>query len=131
MALIATEKAKYSNVFKHEEKADLAYCRTVAVVNGPAATLAVGTVLGKVTATGKYKVAVETAVDGSKVAAAIVMTETTVPNATDTNVLALIRGSSGVSKQGLVLDATYNDDAKKAAVYASLEAAGIQVLTAI
>jgi Bacteriophage lambda head decoration protein D len=131
MALIATEKQKYSNVFKHEEKADLAYCRTVAVVNDVAGTLAVGTVLGKVTATGKYKVAVETATDGSKVAAAIVMTETVLPASTDTGVLALFRGSSGVAKEALVLDATYNDATKKAAVYASLEAAGIQVLTAI
>jgi hypothetical protein len=131
MALIATEKQKYSNVFKHETLPDLAYCRTLAVVNDSAATLAVGTVLGKVTATGKYKVAVETAVDGSKVAAAIVMTETTVAANTDTNVLALFRGPSGVAKETLVLSATYNDNTKKAAVYASLEAAGIQVLTAI
>lgn len=131
MALIATEKRKYSDVFKHEEKSDLGYCRAVVTLNGPAATLAVGTVVGKVTATGKYKVAVQSASDGSAVAAGVVITETVVPASTDTNVLILMRGSSGVAKEQLVLDASYDLDAEKAVVYASLEALGIQMLTSI
>ena len=131
MALIATEKRKYSDVFKHEEKIDLGYCRQVVTLNGPAATLAVGTVVGKVTATGKYKVAVQSASDGSAVAAGVVMTETVVPASTDTPVLILMRGSSGVAKEQLVLDASYDLDAEKAVVYASLEALGIQMLTSI
>lgn len=92
-------------------------------------TYAVGTVLGKVTATGKYKIAVETAVDGSKVAAALVIADHSIAAATDTKIVVLVKGPAEVSQGALVLDATYNDQAKKDAVYASLEAVGINVLT--
>ena len=131
MSLIATEVHVYGNVVKHEYLPDTAYCKEVVVVNDAAGTLAIGTVLGKVTVGGKYKRAVETASDGSKVAAAIVAAVTTIAGTTDTNVLVLKRGPAGVSKGGLVLDATYDDATKKAAVYASLEALGIQVLETV
>lgn len=101
-------------------------------------TLQLGTVLGKVTATGKYKVAVETAVDGSKVPAAIYIGDTTgkvadltLVAATDTKVLALARGKVIVSKEALKLDATYNDNTKKDVAYAALKALGILVETSI
>ena len=131
MTLIATEAKRLSNVVKQELWAETGYCREAVVVNDAAATLVPGTVLGKVTATGKYKVAVQTAVDGSEVAAAIVMVEIAVPATTDTKVLALVKGPAIVSKVGLVLDATYNLDAEKAAVYAALEAKGIACNDAI
>jgi hypothetical protein len=131
MALIATENQKFSNVVKQEYNPDMAYCRATVVVNGPAATLAVGTVVGKVTATGKYKVSIETAVDGSEVAAGIVVVEKAVAASTDTNVVIMNRGPASVNKAGLVLDATYDDATKKGVVYASLEAVGIQVLNAV
>lgn len=125
MPLIATEAKRLSNVVKQELFPESAYCRVLVTYNGTAASLVPGTVLGKVTADGKYKIAVETATDGSKVADAIVMVEQTVPATTDTKVLCLVRGPAIVSKDGLVLDATYNLDAEKAAVYAALEAKGI------
>lgn len=131
MALISTELQKLSNVVKHEYGIDYAYCRELVTVNDTAGTLALGTVLGQVTVGGKYKRAVETAVDGSKVAAAIVVAAKTIAGATDTQVLVLRRGPCGVSKAGLVLDATYDNDAKKLAVYDALEARGIQTLTAV
>ena len=131
MALISTELQKLSNVVKHEYVIDYAYCRELVTVNDTAGTLALGTVLGQVTVGGKYKRAVETAVDGSKVAAAIVVAAKTIAGTTDTQVLVLRRGPCGVSKAGLVLDATYDNDAKKLAVYDALEARGIQTLTAV
>lgn len=131
MALISTELQKLSNVVKHEYGIDYAYCRELVTVNDTAGTLALGTVLGQVTVGGKYKRAVETAVDGSKVAAAIVVDAKTIAGTTDTQVLVLRRGPCGVSKAGLVLDATYDNDAKKLAVYDALEARGIQTLTAV
>lgn len=131
MALISTELQKLSNVVKHEYGIDYAYCRELVTVNDTAGTLALGTVLGQVTVGGKYKRAVETAVDGSKVAAAIVVAAKTIAGTTDTQVLVLRRGPCGVSKAGLVLDATYDNDAKKLAVYDALEARGIQTLTAV
>ena len=125
MPLIATEAKRLSNVVKQELFPESGYCRVVVTYNGTAATLVPGTVLGKVTVGGKYKIAVQTATDGSEVADAIVMVEQTVPATTDTKVLCLVRGPAIVSKDGLVLDATYNLDAEKAAVYAALEAKGI------
>lgn len=131
MAVISTSLHTISNVVKHEYGADYAYCRKLVTVNDTAGTLAIGTVLGKVTADGKYKRAVQTAVDGSAVAAAIVASAKTIPGTTDTQVLVYFRGPMGVSKGGLVLDATYDLDAEKAVVYASLEDLGIQCLDTI
>lgn len=131
MALIATEKYRYSNLVKEELWHEKGYCTKQVIVNDAAATLALGTVLGQVTVGGKYKVAVETATDGSKVAAAIVVEAITIPATTDTKVLVMYRGPAEVSKGALVLDATYDNDAKKLAVYDALEAKGIQVSDAV
>lgn len=131
MGIIATEAFRFSNVVKHEYEPSIAFCREGVVVNDVAASLVPGVVLGKVTATGKYKVAKADATDGSEVAAAVVIEEKTVAASTDTKVLALVRGPAIVSKAGLILDATYNLDAEKAAVYAALEAKQILSNTAI
>jgi len=125
MPLIATEAKRLSNVVKQELFPESAYCRVVVTYNGTAASLVPGTVLGKVTSGGKYKIAVQTASDGSQVADAIVMVEQTVPASTDTKVLCMVRGPAIVSKDGLILDATYDLTAEKDAVYAALEAKGI------
>lgn len=131
MAVIATSLQTISNVVKHEYGADFAYCKELVTVNDTAGTLAVGQVLGVVTADGKYKRAVQTAVDGSAVAAGIVAAAKTIVGATDTQVLVYVRGPMGVSKGGLVLDATYDTDAEKLAVYTALNAKGIQTLDTI
>jgi hypothetical protein len=125
MPLIATEAARLSNVVKQELFPEAGYCRLVVTYNGTAAALVPGTVLGKVTADGTYKIAVQTASDGSQVADAIVMVEKTVASATATGVLCLVRGAAIVSKAGLILDASYNLDSEKAAVYAAFDAKGI------
>lgn len=79
----------------------------------------------------KYKIAVQTATDGSAEIAAIVLTDKSVAITTDTKVLALVQGPAAISKTGLVLDATYNTDAEKAVVYAALEAKRIQLLETV
>ena len=128
MPLIATEAKRYSNVIKQELWPEAAYTRLVVTVNESAAkTYVPGTVLGKVTAGGKYKIAVQSAADGSQVADAIVLDEYSIAANTDTKVLVLIKGPAIVNKNGLVLDATYDLQAEKDAVYAALEAKGIQV----
>ena len=132
MPVIAVDTLRLSNLVKQELWSASNYTRLLVTVNEAAAkTYAVGTVLGKVTAGGKYKIAVETAVDGSKVADAIVLGDYSIAATTDTQVLVLVRGPAIVSKGALALDTTYNDDAKKAAVYAALEAKGILVNTTI
>ena len=125
MPVIATEAKRLSNVVKQELFPESGYCRVMVTYNGTAATLLPGTVLGKVTTGGKYKIAVQTAADGSQVADAIVTAEQTVAATTDTQVAVLVRGPAIVSKAGLILDATYDLDAEKAAVYAALEVKGI------
>jgi hypothetical protein len=125
MPLIATEAKRLSNVVKQELFPESGYTRLVVTYNGTAATLVPGTVLGKVTTGGKYKIAVQTASDGSQVADAIVMVEQTVAATTDTGVLCMVRGPAIVSKAGLILDASYDLDAEKLAVYTALEAKGI------
>ena len=132
MSVIATELQKLSNTVKQELWADMGYCRTVATANESAAkTYKIGDVLGKVTASGKVKLAVETAVDGSKDFYAVCLEGKTVAATTDTKVLVAIRGPLSVNKAGVYLDSTYDNDTKKNVVYAAMEAKGIQVLEAV
>lgn len=132
MPLIATETDSYSNVVKHEYEPSIGFCREVVTVNeATAQTYAVGTVLGKITASGKYVIAKDGAVDGSNVAAAIVLEDKTVAATTDTKVLVMVRGNAIVSKAALKLDASYNTQGKKDAVYAALEAKNILVNTTV
>lgn len=126
-----TENFRFSHVVKAELWPEAGYNRNVVTYNGTAGELKIGTVLGKVTAGGKYKIAVQTAVDGSQTADAIVVQDTTAALNTDAKVLVLVKGPAIVSKAGLILDATYDLQAKKDAVYASLEAKGIQVNDAV
>lgn len=130
--IIATDTKRLSNMLKAELWAELGYCREVVTVNESAAkTYVVGTVLGRVTASGKYKIAVETAVDGSKVGAAIVLADASIAATTDTKLVVLVKGPAAVSKGGLVLDATYDNDTKKNVLYADLAAKDIQILETV
>ena len=131
MSVIATDTQRYSNVVKYEEEPSLALTREVVIVNDAAKTLKLGMLLGKVTATGKYKEAVETATDGSEAPVAIVVGKDILADAvpltaaTDTKVLAIVRGDVIVSKAGLLPNASFNDATKLAAAYASLASVGI------
>jgi len=131
MTVIATDSFRLSNLVKHEYEPALAYCREVATFNGLAGDYKLGTVLGKVTATGKLIKAVQTAVDGSAVFYALLMEDKTIAATTDTKVLVMKRGPASVSKYGMVFDATYDLDAEKLVVYTAMEDAGIQVLDAV
>lgn len=138
MTVIATDNQHYSNVVKRENGAEWGQCKKVVVVNGPAATLPIGTVLGKVTATGKYKVLEASAADGSQVAAAVVVGNafgqplpTVMSATTDTNFLILYRGICAVSAASLTMGASVTAGALTQAAYDQLGAAGIDVLTTI
>ncbi|MNY25424.1 hypothetical protein D3C86_1592080 [compost metagenome] len=128
MTVIATDTQRLSNVVKRELWPEAGYCR-LQVTAGETADYKVGTVLGKITATGKFIKAVQTAVDGSAVAAAVVMEDKSVVDGT--GVLALVRGPAAISRDALVLDASYNLDAEKDAVYAAFEALGIMTLVTV
>ncbi len=126
-----TENKRFSNTVKAELWPEMGYTRAVVTYNGTAGDLVIGTVLGKVTSGGKYKIAVQSAVDGSQTADAILIEDKTVALNTDTKVLVLIQGPAVVSKAALVLDSSHDLDAEKAAVYAALEAKGIAVNDAV
>jgi hypothetical protein len=136
MPVIATEGQfdRFSSVVKYiDDVAKPSTHNELVTVNEAAIkSYSLGTVLGKVTATGKYKIAVQTAVDGSNVPAAIVIGDSSgvvttfaVAATTDTKVLTLARGKAIVAKEGLKLDATYNDATKVQAAYDALKALGI------
>lgn len=128
MGLIATDTARFSNLVKQELWPEQGFNRDVVTVNeAAAADYVVGTVLGKITASGKYIISKADAIDGSEVAAAVVVEAKAIPATTDTKVLVLLRGPAIVSKSALVLDATINTDPEKLAVYTALEAKGILV----
>ena len=124
--IIAQDTARYSDVVKHECEPSLAFTRELVVVNDTAKTLTLGMLLGKVTATGKYKESVQTATDGSELPVAVVVGKdinnlsVAVPAATDTKVLAIVRGEAIVRKTGLKPHSSFNDATKLATAYASL-----------
>lgn len=131
--IIAQDTPRYSDVVKHEYEPSLAFTRELVVVNDTAKTLTLGMLLGKVTATGKYKESVQTATDGSENPVAVVVGKdennlsVTVPATTDTKVLAIVRGEVIVRKTGLKPHSTFNDATKLATAYASLASKDILV----
>lgn len=126
MTLIASSVPVWSDLVKHEYEPSIAFCRTVVTKDDDTVALPLGTVLGKITATGKYTVAKETATDGSKVAAAVVLEDQTAYGNKD-KALVMVRGAAILSKKYLVLDATYDDADKKQAVYDALESKNILI----
>lgn len=138
MAVIAQDSTRFSAVVKHEYEPSLSYCREVVTVNEVAAvTYKVGAVLGKVTATGKYKLVEATAADGSQNAAAVVIADVlgnsndmAIPAATDTKVLVLARGPVIVADAPLQFGASVDTAGEKQTAYDQLKALGILVETA-
>ena len=125
--IIAADTARYSDVVKHEYEPTLAFTREIVVVNDDTdKTFTLGMLLGKVTATGKYKESVETATDGSEAPVAVVVGKdlhnlsVVAAATTDTKVLAIVRGEAIVRKTGLKPHNSFNDATKLDAAYASL-----------
>ena len=124
--IIAQDTPRYSDVVKYEDEPSLSITRELVVVNDTAKTLTLGMLLGKVTATGKYKESVQTATDGSEAPVAVVVGKdlhnlsVTVPATTDTKVLAIVRGEAIVRKTGLKPHSSFDNATKLAAAYASL-----------
>lgn len=138
MAVIATDTQRLSNLIKKYDapESPQLFVDMVTVNQASQTTLKVGTVMGKITASGKYIVAVESAVDGSKVPAGIFIgdasglaQDTVIAATTDTPAQLLTRGKVVVSKDAMLLDASYNDNTKKNTAYAALKALGIFVET--
>jgi hypothetical protein len=84
----------------------------------------VGSVLGQITASGKYKLATATGSDGAQTATAVLLyaVDATLADATG---IVVVRGPSIVSRAGLAYDATVDDGTKITAKIAQLAAVGI------
>lgn len=131
MSLLYTENKRFSNLVKQELWPEMGYTRAIVTYNGTAGSLLIGTVLGKVTSGGKYKICVQTAVDGSQTADAILIEDKTVTLNTDASVQVLLKGPAIISKSALILDASHDLLAEQLAIYAALEAKGISVNTTV
>lgn len=128
MALVQTKDKTIGHLVKKEFWAEDGWCRKVVTVNEASAQeYKVGQALGKVTADGKYKIAVQSAVDGSETLDAVCLEAISIPATTDTNVLVLIRGAAIIGKDALILDASYDLQAEIDQAYADLAAKDISV----
>ena len=134
MAVIATDSTRFSDVVAHEYEPQLAYCRESIVINDAAATLKVGAVLGKVTATGKYKLSTSGAADGSQTPVAVLIadgmgssTDIVLAANTDTKAIVLARGPV-ILKDGYL---QYGAGITAAAAKTALAAVGLMVETSL
>lgn len=84
----------------------------------------VGSVLGKITASGKYTLSPATGADGSQVASAVLLYAVNATLADATGII-VARGPSIVSRAGLAYDATVDDGAKITTKIGQLAAVGI------
>lgn len=96
----------------------------ITVVSG-AGKLAPGTVLAKITASGKYKPSTATGSDGGQTAVAVLLYPVDATSA-DVAVAAITRDAEW-NVHNLAYDASVDDDTKKAAKHAQLAAVGIIV----
>ena len=114
------------DLVKYDDNPD--YTReTVTLLAGTSYPL--GAVLGKITASGKYKLATATGTDGAQVASAVLI-EAVDATAADATGVVLARGPAIVSDAQLVYDATVTTAAQKTAKIDQLKAAGIVPRTA-
>ena len=102
------------------------YCRE-AVTLKAGTNYALGSVLGKITASGKYRLAPAAEVTGDEGAeiAAVVLIEAVDATAGDRTGLVIAHGPAIVSRAALVFDASVDDAAKTAVKHAELSSAGI------
>lgn len=119
------EPVNISDVIKME--AEGTYCRELVTIVSGAGVLAIGTVLGKITASGKYKAHVNGAVDGTEVARAILIDSVDATAADQLQVVVIARGPAEARAQSLKWDASVNTQPKKDAAIAQLTTIGIVV----
>jgi hypothetical protein len=115
------QPALSGDVLKYEVNPN--YTReTVTLLEGT--NYSVGAVLGRITASGKYKLATSGGSDGAQTAAAVLLYAVDA-SATDAIGVVVARGPAIVSKAALVFDATVDDAPKTATKHGQLAALGI------
>ena len=123
---VLTQPPTMGDLLKYEDNAN--YTReSVTLLAGT--NYALGSVLGVITASGKYTLSPDAGATGEQVAVAVLL-EAVDASAADATGLILARGPAIVSKAQLVYDATVSTAAKIAAKETQLVAAGIISRTA-
>lgn len=122
MAQVLTEAPAPGAFIINEE--DGHFSREVITIVSGSDVVQPGTVLGKITASGKYEPSPATGSSGSETAVAINIYGCDATDA-DQEVVAIVRGASEVNKNCLFYDSTVNDDTKKGAKHTQLVAVGI------
>ena len=118
---VLTQPSSLGDILKYELNPN--YTReTVTLLAGTA--YPVGAVLGRITASGKYKLATSGGTDGAQTAAAMLLYAVDA-SAGDRTGIALVRGPAIVSKVTLIFDATVDDAAKTVTKHGQLAALGI------
>ena len=115
------QPASMGDVLKYEVNPNFTR-ETVTLLAGTA--YPVGSVLGRITASGKYKLATSGGSDGAQTAGAVLLyaVDATLADAVG---IVVARGPSIVSRAGLAYEGTVNDAAKITAKIAQLAAVGI------
>ena len=118
---VLTEQPSMGDVLKYEVNPN--YTREVVTLLA-GMPYPVGAVLGRITASGKYKLATHGGTDGAQTATAVLLyaVDATLADAVG---IVLARGPSIVSRAGLAYEATVNDAAKITAKIGQLAAVGI------
>lgn len=118
---VLTEPPSMGDVLKYEVNPN--YTREVVTLLAGSA-YPVGAVLGRITASGKYKLATSGGTDGAQTASAVLLygVDATLADAVG---IVVARGPAIVSRAGLVYDATVDDAAKITTKIGQLAAAGI------
>ena len=118
---VLTQPPTMGDVLKYELNPNFTR-ETVTLLTGTA--YPVGAVLGRITASGKYKLATSGGTDGAQTAAAVLLYATDA-SAADQEAVVIARGPAIISKAALVFDASVDDAAKTATKHGQLAALGI------
>ena len=118
---VLTEPPSMGDVLKYEVNPN--YTREV-ITLAAGMPYPVGSVLGRITASGKYKLATSGGTDGAQTAAAVLLYAVDATLA-DAEGIVVARGPAIVSREELAYDATVDDAAKITTKIGQLAAAGI------
>jgi hypothetical protein len=118
---VLTQPPTMGDVLKYELNPNFTR-ETVTLLAGT--SYAVGAVLGRITASGKYKLATSGGTDGAQTAAAVLLYATDA-SAADAEAVVVVRGPAIISKAALVFDASVDDAAKTTTKHNQLVALGI------
>ena len=129
MGQVFTSPDLLGELLKHEYSRET--CREVVTLAASATGYKMGSVLGKVAATGIYALSPATGEDGSETACAVLLADVDGSNEAIPNAVVLARGPAIVADIKLVYDASVNTDALKQEKQAQLAAVGIATRVAI